>query len=869
MPNGKEFTTRASHIFRARPDGTGVEPVMTGGMDNPVGLAFTPEGERILSGTFFQHPAGGKRDGLIHALYGGVYGKDHDVLDGHPRTGDLLPMMTHLGAAAPAGLMRYESDLFGKDFQNNLFVACFNMHKIVRCVMEPNGATYKTTDSDFLVSDNTDFHPTDVLEDADGSLLVVDTGGWYKLCCPTSQLSKPDVLGGIYRVRRKGVTKLADPRGVKLDWANLTPSALVKLLEDNRPAVVTRTIHSLAKKGSEALKPLSYAVGIRHNTFGDEAAAQVSLNANGRRHALWALTRINHPDARGAIHHAMMQDQDTSVRHVALQSVSLWRDEANSIHLGEFLHAGQPAQLRRLGAEAIGRVRASNMVGLLLAHGIGDTTELDRSFEHSLIYALLEIGDTDSVLRFGYGNGSGPALMIRDALIALDQMPGSNLKATQIIPLLKAKHAGLRKTAVEIVTHHPEWGDAVANYFASQLREPEMKATEQAELVAELSALERVPAVQTMMAAILDDYKAGDLGWFIVMKTMAASGVSQTPKAWSEALAKVLWTDNTIVASAGVNAAKSLPAKGRSDELEQRLLYVANKGFPADVRLNALSAMSRGLPETDSSTFDFLRVRVQPTNTVAVRGAASGVLAKAKLTEAQLLALAEDLKSAGPIELPKLMSAFSRSTNENIGLALVASLGASKSLASLRSETLKPQLTNFPAVVQRKAEALLASLNTDAAQQKQHIDTLLASVKGGDIRRGQAIFNSPKAACAACHAIGYLGGNVGPDLTKIGQIRNERDLLEAIVYPSASFVRSYEPMIVSTKSGDEFNGVLKKDSADEVLLATGPITEQRIARNDIADMRPGTVSVMPSGLADQLTKEELADLLAFLKATKW
>ena len=39
----------------------------------------------------------------------------------------------------------------------------------------------------------------DVFEDADGSLIVIDTGGWYKLCCPTSQLAKPDVLGAIYR----------------------------------------------------------------------------------------------------------------------------------------------------------------------------------------------------------------------------------------------------------------------------------------------------------------------------------------------------------------------------------------------------------------------------------------------------------------------------------------------------------------------------------------------------------------------------------------------------------------------------------------------------------------------------------------------
>src|SRR6516164_4587246 len=80
----KPFVTRASHIFRCRPDGSGLEPVMTGGMDNPVDVVFTPSGERIFTTTFFQHPGGGKRDGLIHAVYGGVYGKIHDVIEEHP-----------------------------------------------------------------------------------------------------------------------------------------------------------------------------------------------------------------------------------------------------------------------------------------------------------------------------------------------------------------------------------------------------------------------------------------------------------------------------------------------------------------------------------------------------------------------------------------------------------------------------------------------------------------------------------------------------------------------------------------------------------------------------------------------------------------
>src|SRR5690348_17217567 len=97
-PGKSPFVTRAAHIFRCRPDGTGLESVMTGGMDNPVDVVFTPGGERIFTTTFFQHPGGGKRDGLIHAVYGGIYGKDHDVIydrDHKWTSPALMPVLTH------------------------------------------------------------------------------------------------------------------------------------------------------------------------------------------------------------------------------------------------------------------------------------------------------------------------------------------------------------------------------------------------------------------------------------------------------------------------------------------------------------------------------------------------------------------------------------------------------------------------------------------------------------------------------------------------------------------------------------------------------------------------------------------------------
>src|SRR5207244_8954217 len=124
-----------------------------------------------------------------------------------------------------------------------------------------------------------------------------------------------------------------------------------------------------------------------------------------------------------------------------------------------------------------------------------------------------------------------------------------------------------------------------------------------------------------------------------------------------------------------------------------------------------------------------------------------------------------------PLEATTLLGAFEHSSNEAVGSALMATLKESKVLASIRPDLLKSVMTNYPASVQAKGNELLRLLNVDAATQNTHLTELMDSLKDGDIRRGQAIFNSPKTACFTCHKLGYMGGTVGPDLTSSGQVR--------------------------------------------------------------------------------------------------
>jgi putative membrane-bound dehydrogenase-like protein len=861
LSDGNELVTRSSHIFRAKPDGTEMESVLIGGMDNPVNVAFLNNGERFLSCTFFQNPEAGRRDGLIHAIYGGVYGKKHDSIYAHPMTGDVMPVLNHQGAAAPCGFIGGTDSMLGGGHSQQLFACYFNLHKVVQHKLQPNGPTYDTEDVDFLACDHPDFHPTDVFEDADGSLLIVDTGGWYKVCCPTSQLAKPDVLGAIYRVRRNDAPSITDPLGAEIAWAKANATELTALLKDPRLFVQRRATAELRKLQDKAVDALS-------------AVVKANESPEVRRRAVWTLAGIDAPAAVAAIAPAL-NDKDQTVQQAAIHATGLARNQAAAEKLMMIAKTGEPGSARA-AAEAIGRLRADestiqnllNLTAQLKSTGPdasgAPAVAAERIREHALIYALIEIGDAKQT-RSGL-TSTNPA-PIRAALVALDQMKNGGLQAADVIRHMSSPDAALRATAAWIVNQHSDWGPELKSYFEQRLA----KAADLTEVDREqdrqlLASLANAPDIQALLLATLTN-KSNKAGRQQSLAVMASSGLTATPASWLDALAETLTSADKETLPLAIAAAQNLPLpkEGHTGLRDALAKIAADSDLENETRLNAIDAAGSGLNLNDS-TFALLTTTLSPDLPMNLRSIAANRLASSVLSEPQLTSLVSTVKTVGPMELPKLLPAFEKGGSESLGLQLVTALMQAEGVRGLRPDLIKPLLTKYPTSVQEAGKALLKLLNASEEEQTATLEKLLTTLPEGDVRRGHEVFMSKKAACNGCHKLGYGGGRLGPDLTSIGRVRNRRDLLEALVFPSSSIVRGYEPVSVELEDGRVISGIISSESADEVVLSPDAQKTFHLARTSIVAIQPSNVSPMPNGLATLLSAQEMADLLAFLQS---
>lgn len=828
-------------IYRCRPDGSDVE-MLSAALGNAVEVAFTPEGEAIACGTFFSVGPGAERDALIHCVEGGVFPVRSRGITETRLTGDLLPAVVSLGADAPSGLMRYAGGAFGADYENSLFMASFNRHHVQRYVLERDGATFRSHPQEFLVSTSSDFHPTDVLEDADGSLLVVDTGTWFD-DCPTAGLGKTPVPGAIYRIRRQGGSVPADPRGLKLNWERLTPIELAPLLDDARWAVRERAIQKFANKG-EAGVPILQEVLLKNTS------------EQALRHALWVLSRIEGPAARAAIRLGLADPHD-SVRLTAVTAVGFHRDVDALARVQELIKSDS-LPIRREAATALGRIgRATAVPALFEGLRVGG----DRFLEHALIYALIQIDDRAAILP---GLRDPSPQVRRSTLIALDRMDHGELTQQLVTPLLDTDDPALQKTALTVLSTRG-WATEIVSLLRLWLAEETVPADRQESLRGAVLALCSDPAIQDLVAETLQRDQTPVATRLLLLETIARTPLEKLPRHWIQELGRGLkHPDERVLRQSLV----TLRATGVSD-FDQVLVRLAkDPGWSADVRMAAWLAVAHRESSIDPGLLEFLKARLDGELTSLVRLDAAFALGNSRLDDRQLEGLTEVMASVGALELPHLVAAFARSRNLIVGKKLLFALASSPGRTSLSSDILRRTLQSYPAEVRDAAQSLFKEIEENAAEMISRLDELAPLLKAGDARKGQDVFFGKKANCSACHTVQAVGGQLGPNLSRIGAVRTARDLIEAVVFPSASLARGYEPYTVEMSQGLVYAGILRRETAEAIYLATADRAEIRLPRSGIDALVPSRISVMPKGLDTQLSQIELSHLIAFLTSLK-
>jgi putative heme-binding domain-containing protein len=377
--------------------------------------------------------------------------------------------------------------------------------------------------------------------------------------------------------------------------------------------------------------------------------------------------------------------------------------------------------------------------------------------------------------------------------------------------------------------------------------------------------------IQQLLADVVAEEDAAPQVQAFALRVMNEAKLHAVPQPWVAALARVIDEANPKLLPLALAAARSLPPAATKDAALQKALsdIAESSQFTAELRIDALAIMAGHAKQLSDAQFELLAAALTTDNPVSMRSAAADAIAKSHLSQPQLGSLCGAVRSAGPLEVNRLFKPFEQSPDEQIGLKLIASLKESPALSSVRINFLREALAKYGSQVQEAIGQLESLVNVDAAVQRKQIEELLPQMSKGDVRRGHSVFYSTKAACAACHRLGYAGGTIGPELTHIGKTRTERDLLESVLFPSLSFVRSYEPVQIVTQDGKTLNGVIRDENTQEYVVATGADQDQivRIPRSDVEELQPSNVSIMPAGLDKQLTPQELADLVAFLKDT--
>ncbi|WP_416867850.1 MAG: PVC-type heme-binding CxxCH protein [Imperialibacter sp.] len=163
-----------------------------------------------------------------------------------------------------------------------------------------------------------------------------------------------------------------------------------------------------------------------------------------------------------------------------------------------------------------------------------------------------------------------------------------------------------------------------------------------------------------------------------------------------------------------------------------------------------------------------------------------------------------------------------------------------------------------------------SSVRKEAAKMLAAGDTKFGSIEelvalDGSATNGAAMF---ERVCSTCHVVNNKGTQFGPQLSEIGDKLGKEGLYKAIMYPDAGISFGYEGFLITTAAGEKIAGYISSETNDALEVTVIGGAKTRYAKKDIVSKEPLENSLMPTGLHNAFTQQELVDLVAYLSSLK-
>jgi len=844
-------------VFRCDLDGSNLEVFATG-LRNPQELAFDDHGN-LFTGD--NNSDSGDRARFVYLVRGGDSGwrmAYQYLRDRGPFNREKLWHPQHQGQPAyisppisnissgPSGLTYYPGTGFGEKYRGHFFLCDFRggagNSGVLTFKTKPKGAGFELVDSSqFLwniLATDVDFGP-------DGAMFVSDwVHGWngtgkgriYRL--QHHKAGQSDIVAEVKRLLAEGFSQRSEK-----ELAGLLAHA------DRR----VRLEAQLALVEKEALEPL-------------RTTAKQHQNLLARLHGVWGLGILARQEkSQPAIDtlRELLQGDHAEVRAQAAKVLGDANVAAAEAKLIDRL-ADENLRVRYFAAQALGRVGSRRAVEPLLAM-LAENANQDVYLRHAGVMGLAGSGDVQTLVAQSPHPSTAARLGILLALRRL-QSPQvarflQDTDRSLIVEAARAIHdVPIPKALPPLaaLADRPMDSDALirrvinANY--------RLGTAEHAAALARLAGRSDIPEDRRVDALkLLSQWQEpSSRDWVLGMwRPLDKRDANVAKQALTLALPAVLTGPDRVRREAAAVAAK-LGIREVGPVLVELLQDTAKPGTVRGEALDALLALGYG--------------ELQPLTRAAltdpdghVRAAARRVLAKTK--PAAALPLLEKAVYEGTlVERQDALAALGKLTQPGTDAALSRILDRlidGKIPLDTRLDVLAAAEQRSSAEIRQKVKDYQAAKDAGNPLAKYH-----EALAGGSAARGeQLFFGRSQLSCVRCHQVGDRGGDVGPNLTKIGTEKKPDYLLESIVLPNKTIAKGFETQLIITLDGRVLSGILKGETKTHLQLVDAEGKRFTVEKALIEEQRRGK-SAMPEDLIKHLSPAELRDLVAYLGSLK-